>query len=147
MPTCPTTSRRSGSPLAGLDPDWISGYDLARGADLLIHDCQYTDAEYPERVGWGHSGLTDTLTFARRVEARRLMLFHHDPLHSDEFLNEHCASARRGWEDLGGDASQLEMGIEGAELELWSSAGGSASAGADPRQPVQAADLEVSTSG
>src|SRR5581483_2253970 len=36
-----------GAPIEGLAPEWISGYDLARGADLLIHDCQYTDAEYP----------------------------------------------------------------------------------------------------
>ena len=83
-----------GAPLAGLEPEWISGYDLARDADLLIHDCQYTDDEYPDHVGWGHSALTDTLTFARRVEARRLLLFHHDPLHSDEFLDELGATAR-----------------------------------------------------
>src|SRR6185312_6495664 len=76
-----------GSPLESLEPEWISGYDLARDADLLIHDCQYTDEEYPEHVGWGHSRLTDTLTFARRVEAQRLLMFHHDPLHSDDFLD------------------------------------------------------------
>ena len=44
-----------GAPLAGLEPEWISGFDLARDADLLIHDCQYTDDEYPDHVGWGHS--------------------------------------------------------------------------------------------
>ena len=54
-PTSPTTSRRSAAPLDGLEPEWISGFDLARDADLLIHDCQYTDEEYPEHVGWGHS--------------------------------------------------------------------------------------------
>ena len=77
-----------GSPLAELDPEWISGFDLAHDADLLIHDCQYADAEYPEHVGWGHSAMTDTLTFAERVDAKRLMLFHHDPLHSDELLDD-----------------------------------------------------------
>ncbi|HSD23422.1 MAG TPA: MBL fold metallo-hydrolase, partial [Solirubrobacterales bacterium] len=76
-----------GASLETLEPEWISGFDLARDADLLIHDCQYTDDEYPEHVGWGHSRLTDTLTFARRVDAHRLMLFHHDPLHSDDFLD------------------------------------------------------------
>ena len=58
-----------GAPLDGLEPEWISGFDLASDADLLIHDCQYTDDEYPDHVGWGHSALTDTLAFARRVEA------------------------------------------------------------------------------
>ena len=36
-----------GAPLSELDDDWISGFELARGASMLIHDCQYTDAEYP----------------------------------------------------------------------------------------------------
>ncbi len=107
-----------GSPLAALEPDWISGYDLARDADLLIHDCQYTDEEYPEHVGWGHSAVSDTLTFARRVRARRLMLFHHDPLHSDEFLDDFCADARQAWRELGGDETEVEMGIEGAEVTV-----------------------------
>jgi phosphoribosyl 1,2-cyclic phosphodiesterase len=104
-----------GSSLDQLEPEWISGYDLARDADLLIHDCQYTDEEYPAHIGWGHSALTDTLTFARRVAARRLMLFHHDPLHSDEFLDDLFASATQRWEELGGEAGQLLMGIEGGE--------------------------------
>jgi phosphoribosyl 1,2-cyclic phosphodiesterase len=107
-----------GSPLSGLEPEWISGYDLAHGADLLIHDCQYSDAEYPAHVGWGHSAMTDALTFAERVDAKRLMLFHHDPLHSDEALDDLWAAARTGWSALGGDATQVEMAMEGGELEL-----------------------------
>ena len=107
-----------GAPLAGLDPEWISGFDLARDADLLIHDSQYTDDEYPDHVGWGHSRLTDTLTFARRVEARRLLLFHHDPLHSDEFLDRFAATAKGTWTELGGVAAELELAMEGAELEI-----------------------------
>jgi phosphoribosyl 1,2-cyclic phosphodiesterase len=107
-----------GAPLAGLDPEWISGFDLARDADLLIHDCQYTDDEYPDHVGWGHSRLTDTLTFARRVEARRLLLFHHDPLHSDGFLDRFAATAKGTWSELGGVAAELELAMEGAELEI-----------------------------
>ncbi len=107
-----------GAPLAGLEPEWISGFDLARDADLLIHDCQYADQEYPAHVGWGHSAMNDTLTFARRAAAQRLMLFHHDPLHADEFLDEFHAAARRRWQSLGGDSTLLEMGMEGAELEL-----------------------------
>jgi phosphoribosyl 1,2-cyclic phosphodiesterase len=107
-----------GSPLRGLEPEWISGFDLAHGADLLIHDCQYTDAEYPAHVGWGHSAMTDTLTFAERVEAKRLMLFHHDPLHADDSLDDLWADARTGWTALGGDATQVEMAMEGGEVEL-----------------------------
>jgi phosphoribosyl 1,2-cyclic phosphodiesterase len=107
-----------GAPLDGLEQEWISGFDLARDADLLIHDCQYTDEEYPAHIGWGHSALNDTLTFARRVEARSLLLFHHDPLHSDEFLDDFHATARRRWEELGGDPKWLRMGIEGTDVAV-----------------------------
>jgi phosphoribosyl 1,2-cyclic phosphodiesterase len=107
-----------GTSLDQLEPEWISGYDLARDADLLIHDCQYTDEEYPAHIGWGHSALSDTLTFAKRVSARRTMLFHHDPLHSDEFLDGLFASAGQRWEELGGGADELVMGVEGNEITV-----------------------------
>jgi phosphoribosyl 1,2-cyclic phosphodiesterase len=107
-----------GAPLESLEPEWISGFDLARDADLLIHDCQYTDAEYPEHVGWGHSRLTDALTFARRVEARRLLCFHHDPLHSDDFLDRFQEAARVRWVELGGADDTIEMAAETQELRI-----------------------------
>jgi phosphoribosyl 1,2-cyclic phosphodiesterase len=106
-----------GASLAELEPDWISGFELARDTDLLIHDCQYTGAEYPAHVGWGHSGLPDTLTFAERVAARRVALFHHDPLHADEALDGLHADARAAWGDRGHDPDEILMGIEGDELE------------------------------
>jgi phosphoribosyl 1,2-cyclic phosphodiesterase len=74
--------------LADLEEEWISGFDLARGSSLLLHDCQYTDEEYPHHIGWGHSALSDTLAFADRTDVERLLLFHHDPLHSDKFLDD-----------------------------------------------------------
>ncbi len=60
-----------GADLDELDPEWISGYELAYDADLLVHDCQYTDAEYPDHRGWGHSSVSDSLCFARRVNAQQ----------------------------------------------------------------------------
>ena len=109
-PTSPTTSRRSARTSTTLEADWISGYDLARDASLLIHDCQYSDAEYPDHVGWGHSALSHALAFARRVEAERTLLFHHDPLHSDEFLDGMDRQARERWAALGGDAEHGRAG-------------------------------------
>jgi ribonuclease BN (tRNA processing enzyme) len=105
-----------GAPLAGLEREWISGFDLARDADLLIHDCQYTDEEYPGHEGWGHSPIGDTVTFAKRVGAKRTMLFHHDPLHTDGFLDDLHRSAQARWRELGGDPAQIEMGAERAEF-------------------------------
>jgi phosphoribosyl 1,2-cyclic phosphodiesterase len=107
-----------GAPLSELDDDWISGFELARGATMLIHDCQYTDAEYPAHLGWGHSPSSDALAFARRVAAGRLLLFHHDPLHSDEFLDGFGAEIRERWEALGGQPGQVELAAERSELEL-----------------------------
>jgi phosphoribosyl 1,2-cyclic phosphodiesterase len=107
-----------GVQLASDDPEWISGFELARGASLLLHDCQYSDPEYPDHVGWGHCRLSDALAFARRVDPERLMLFHHDPLHTDDFLDAFHGSAIQGWEQLGGRAGQIELASERRELEL-----------------------------
>ncbi|MGH2442505.1 MAG: MBL fold metallo-hydrolase [Chloroflexota bacterium] len=68
---------------------------LARGADLLIHDCQYTGDEYVDRRGWGHSTAAQCVRIAERAGVKRLMLFHHDPSHSDdqvEAIAEEAAS-------------------------------------------------------
>src|ERR671932_293375 len=67
--------------------DWTSGYTLAAGADLLIHDAQYTPEEYAERVGWGHSSMQDAVAFAACAGVKHLVPFHHDPDHSDEQLD------------------------------------------------------------
>jgi phosphoribosyl 1,2-cyclic phosphodiesterase len=107
-----------GGSLDHLEPEWISGFDLAHGADLLIHDCQYRDDEYPDHVGWGHSGMTDTLCFARRVEARSTLLFHHDPLHTDDELDEMRATAEATWAEMGGREGALHFAGEGDELDV-----------------------------
>ncbi len=107
-----------GAPLEGLEPDWISGYELAAGASLLLHDCQYTDEEYGNHVGWGHSRLTDALTFARRTNPERTMLFHHDPLHTDDQLDAIYGAALDRWGELGGDPERLQMATERREMEL-----------------------------
>jgi len=56
---------------------------LVAGADLVIYDSTYTDAEFPARVGWGHSTWQEGLRLVRRAGARRLVVFHHDPDHDD----------------------------------------------------------------
>lgn len=109
-----------GLPLDRIATDWISGHDLARCSSLLLHDCQYADDEYPSRVGWGHSRVSDALLFARRSDARRILFFHHDPLRDDEELDELRATALEGWAALGADESQIGMAVEGQELGLGS---------------------------
>jgi phosphoribosyl 1,2-cyclic phosphodiesterase len=106
--------------LADLEPEWISGHDLACGASLLIHDCQYLDLEYDAHIGWGHSPVADSLTFARRTDAERVVLFHHDPLHTDDDLDALHADARERWAALGGQPDCLTMAVEQAVFDLGS---------------------------
>jgi phosphoribosyl 1,2-cyclic phosphodiesterase len=105
-----------GTPLSELSDEWVPCLALARDASLLIHDCQYTDEEYPDHVGWGHCPVGDALEFARRSAARRVLLFHHDPMHSDEFLDSVADVAHRHWTGMGGDAAILELATERQEI-------------------------------
>ena len=66
--------------------EWTSGYELAKSADLLIHDAQFSDEEYLQRAGWGHSSMSQALQFAALAEVKRVELFHHDPSHNDDQL-------------------------------------------------------------
>jgi phosphoribosyl 1,2-cyclic phosphodiesterase len=97
-----------GTSLSTAPAGWVSGLGLARGASALIHDSQYADEEYPGHRGWGHSSLGDTLAFAQRSEAERLLLFHHDPGHDDDRLESLGRQAAE-------DAARLRMGA-GVEL-------------------------------
>jgi phosphoribosyl 1,2-cyclic phosphodiesterase len=66
---------------------WISGFDLAENADVLLHDAQYSIQQYPFKRGWGHSCIDDTLKFASLAAVKHLLLAHHDPAHTDLQLN------------------------------------------------------------
>ncbi|RCK72050.1 MAG: hypothetical protein IGBAC_0642 [Ignavibacteriae bacterium] len=63
-------------------------FDFVRGADILIYDTTYTPEEYIDRVGWGHSHYLFTLQMAYEGEVKNLILFHYDPSHSDEKIDE-----------------------------------------------------------
>ena len=60
---------------------------LAAGADILIYDAQYTPAEYPSKVGWGHSTWQAGAELARAAGVPQLVLFHHDPARTDAQLD------------------------------------------------------------
>jgi phosphoribosyl 1,2-cyclic phosphodiesterase len=96
---------------------WISGHALAVHASVLIHDCQYADAEYGARRGWGHSRLSDALAFAARCAPGRLLLFHHDPGHDDAQLEALGEEASERWAELG-EPGTAEMAREGRSLDV-----------------------------
>lgn len=62
--------------------------DFFRGADLLVHDSQYTEEEYQTKVGWGHSTFEHAIASANRAGVKKLILFHHDPDRTDEQIDE-----------------------------------------------------------
>jgi phosphoribosyl 1,2-cyclic phosphodiesterase len=66
-----------------IDPQVVA---LARDADLLIHDAQYTAEELPSRRGWGHSSYDQAIQVGEMANVKRLALTHHDPDHDDDFL-------------------------------------------------------------
>ena len=104
-----------GGDLRAMAPAWISGYSIARDADVLMHDSQYTEAEYPSKVGWGHSSIAHVVEYARIAAVKSLLLFHHDPLHDDDTLDLKLARARELW---GGGNGTPELAREGLQFEL-----------------------------
>jgi ribonuclease BN (tRNA processing enzyme) len=82
-------------------PDWIDGFAIADGADVLLHDAQYTPEEYETRRGWGHSSYVDAVAYAQVAGAKKLVLFHHDPGHSDTALEDMEAAAKALWNGSG----------------------------------------------
>jgi phosphoribosyl 1,2-cyclic phosphodiesterase len=102
-----------GPDLERTSSDWLSGFSLAEGVDLLVHDAQYTEEEYAERVGWGHSSIAHTIAFGRRAAPGKLVTFHHDPSHTDSVLD-------RLHLEMAAMAGGLEVapGFEGAVFDL-----------------------------
>jgi phosphoribosyl 1,2-cyclic phosphodiesterase len=91
--------------------------EFLRDADLLIIDTQYTDEEYEDHVGWGHSSLGATVRLALDAKVRKLILFHHDPTHDDVEMDEMTKKAQ---ELAAGSGTRLQVQAarEGSEFDL-----------------------------
>lgn len=59
----------------------------AENADIFIYDCNYTEEEYQQRKGWGHSTWNEAVKISEKSGVKKLILWHHDPLHNDEFID------------------------------------------------------------
>jgi phosphoribosyl 1,2-cyclic phosphodiesterase len=95
--------------------EWISGHDIARDADVLFHDAQYRDDEYPQHIGWGHSCIEHVMGFAGKAGVTSVVLFHHDPYHVDDELDALLGEARRQWE---GPDDQVRLAREGMTIDF-----------------------------
>ncbi len=85
--------------------------DLAKDADVFIYDGQYTDEEYPQKIGWGHSTPTQGAQLAKEVGAKRLLLFHHDPMHDDAKVIQMQTGAQAIF-------ANTQAASEGMEIEI-----------------------------
>jgi phosphoribosyl 1,2-cyclic phosphodiesterase len=91
---------------------------FCRGADLLVHDCQYTLEEIDRRRGWGHSDVRAVARLALEAGVRRLVLFHHDPWRTDagvRLLREQCAEIIQ---EAGAASIEVECAREGMVLKV-----------------------------
>lgn len=88
---------------------------LAKEADVLIIDCTYTDEEYHDlnspKVGWGHSTWQEAVKIAKAAGVKKLVIFHHDPAHNDDFLDRIGAEAAAVFPNS-------VMAIEGQSIRL-----------------------------
>jgi len=96
-------------------PTWMSGHDIACGADVLLHDAQYRDHEYIDHVGWGHSSIGDAMAFAEKCDVDQMVLFHHDPYHTDDELEALLADALTR---CNGSDPSVCLAYEGMTIEL-----------------------------
>ncbi|BCS87741.1 MBL fold metallo-hydrolase [Pseudodesulfovibrio sediminis] len=85
--------------------------DFIRGADVLIADAQYTDEEYVQKKGWGHSTFSQTLQLAREAEVGMTYLTHHDISRTDDEVDAIYARLQQEWQDAGPDFEMAREGV------------------------------------
>lgn len=90
--------------------------ELCDGVDVLIHDAQHTKAEYEPKRHWGHCTIDYAVHVARESGARNLVLFHHDPVHGDDAMDEILDFAGEESARIGGP--DVVAAYEGLELHV-----------------------------
>ncbi|HAI32806.1 MULTISPECIES: MBL fold metallo-hydrolase [unclassified Thalassospira] len=86
--------------------------DFIKDADLVIYDSTYTDEEFPQKVGWGHSTWQEGIRLCRAANAKQLALFHHDPDHDDATMTVIEQKARATWSGAFAARDEMVLQIE-----------------------------------
>jgi phosphoribosyl 1,2-cyclic phosphodiesterase len=71
--------------------------NLIEGADLVIYDSTYTELEFPEKIGWGHSTWDEGINLCKSANVKKLAIFHHDPDHTDDVMDGIAEQASNVW--------------------------------------------------
>ncbi len=99
-----------------LAEDVISEFrEFFRDADVLIHDSQYSEEVYADRIGWGHSAWERVVKLAKEANVKRLFLTHHDPDHDDEFMLTLDKNVKSEWGQV---FDSVEFVKEGTQINL-----------------------------
>ena len=91
--------------------------EFVRGADLAVIDTQYTEEEYPSRIGWGHSSTKHTLDIVKRAGVKRYALTHLDPDRKDSNQTQIIESMKKNL-DGSGELKEIFGAREGLEVEI-----------------------------
>ncbi|MGH2568874.1 MAG: hypothetical protein ACRDGA_11085, partial [Bacteroidota bacterium] len=91
--------------------------EFLQDTDLYIGEAQYTLEEYEQKLGWGHSPIESVAEWAVRANAKRLALFHHDPLHDDAMVDKMVALAQGLIKNIGGK-TECFGAREGMEIKM-----------------------------
>jgi phosphoribosyl 1,2-cyclic phosphodiesterase len=86
--------------------------EFLSGVDVLIHEAQYTNEEYPKKIGWGHTSLANACLLVKLCAPKKWIITHHDPAHDDAFLGRKLTLTRQFLARLGG-TSQVEHAYDG----------------------------------
>jgi ribonuclease BN (tRNA processing enzyme) len=90
---------------------------FARNADVLVHDTMFTEQEWKSRRGWGHSSFEAAIELAADAGIGTLVLFHHDPSHDDDTMDELVAFCKMLVKEKG-ISLNLTPAREGETIEL-----------------------------
>jgi phosphoribosyl 1,2-cyclic phosphodiesterase len=99
-----------------LDTVADSVLELCEKADLLIHDAQYTPEEFEQKAHWGHCTIEYAVQVAKQAGVKTLSLFHHDPAHDDETMDQLVAGARASSVVLAGPV--ILAAVDGLTIDL-----------------------------
>jgi phosphoribosyl 1,2-cyclic phosphodiesterase len=91
--------------------------EFLQDCEVAILDAQYSDEEYQQHLGWGHSSLSSVVSLALDANVEKLLLFHHDPSHGDEIIDRTIEEAR-ALVSKSGKALIIEGAREGVEMQL-----------------------------
>ncbi len=128
----PSAAADQSGALTGLDREDALHVGFVRDADLLVHDAQYLEEEYPAKVGWGHSTVEYAVDVAVAADVARLALYHHDPTRTDDAVDALVERARARARAVG-FPGEVFAAAEGTTIALRSDVRSA------PRAPVETA--------